>query len=379
MDKGFEAIRYYNNDEIGSAARRLSRNPFLVSIFRKAMFPRCPSVFNPLGDALVRIYLGHKVRRIRTVDQFLQEITFKMVASWIVRNTIADFSFSGIEHLDRRSNYLFISNHRDITLDPLLLNYALMQYGHRIPAVAFGDNLLVNELMSDLLRANKSFVVRRKLPRKERLLAAGHLSDYIWSLWEKGESVWISQREGRAKDGDDRTEPAVIKMLYLSQRREGLSLSQYLSRVRVVPVSVSYEIDPCDVSKARELSKQSAPMDHKRKQEMDFLSIQQGATGYKGRVHIAVGKQLQGEHLTVQEASSKIDHEIQGMYKLWPSNYVAHDELMDSREYASHYSSEERGQFLKRFLEEPQDIRRRVLGMYAQPLINQRAVLSKKA
>ena len=197
MADGFEEIRYYNDEEIATVARRLSRDRLLLSLFRKALFPRCPSTLNFLYDAFMRSYLGYKVRRIRTVDQFQREITFKIVVSWITRNTIKGLSFSGFDDLDKELNYLFIGNHRDITLDPLLLNQVLIQNGHRIASVAFGNNLLVNDLMSDLLRANKSFVVRRNLPRKERLEAAVQLSKYIRFLLENGESIWISQREGR--------------------------------------------------------------------------------------------------------------------------------------------------------------------------------------
>ena len=374
MDDRFRSIRPYNDSEIGAVLRRLAENRSLIGGIRNEVFPGSPKLFERFLDYLVKTYLRRKIRAVRTVEQFQRRVTSDVVLNWIIKHTTDGLSFSGLENLEEGRSYVFISNHRDIVLDSALLTYVVGNNGFGIPAIAFGDNLMVNELVSDLIRVNKSFIVKRNLPPKERIKAAEKLSRYIWSLHELGESVWIAQREGRAKDGDDRTNPSLLKMLYFSQRKAGLSFSQYIQESNIVPVAVSYEKDPCDLLKAREMHEKAKYDDYEKKKQDDLLSMYNGLKGNKGRIHIALGKPLQAEYQNEQEVARDIDRTIHSIYKLWPTNYIAYDELKASGVYSSMYSAQQCADFLKRFQHESEDIRRRVLAMYAHPVINQRAL-----
>jgi hypothetical protein len=378
MDNEFDDIRPYKDAEIPAALKRFVENRWLTSGIRREVFPRLPSLLNPIFDFAVKTYLRKKFASIHTVDDFQRKITRDMVLAWIVKHTTDGLSHSGLKHLQKGKAYIFISNHRDIVLDSALMNSVLSHNGFGIPAIAFGANLMISELVSDLIRANKSFIVKRDLSFKKRIQAAHHLSLYIWFLHHEGESVWIAQREGRAKDGDDRTSPALIKMLHMSQRKGGLSFSKYIQEVNIVPVAVSYEKDPCDLLKARELHEKEKHDNYEKKKEDDLLSMYNGLKGDKGRIHFAFAKPLQAGYQNEQEVASEMDLTIHSIYRLWPTNYIAYDELNRSKEYSTMYSAEEHTDFLRRFQHERDDIRIKVLAMYAQPVINRRALESSR-
>jgi len=375
MDE-FDDIRPYNDKEIGVVLARFIENRGLIKGIRKEVYSKWPGILSPLLDSVVRRYFRKRLASVRTVDEFQRRITVDIVLEWIVNHTTEGLSFSGLENLDKTNTHVFISNHRDIVLDSALLNYVLARNGFPIFAIAFGENLTANALLSDLIRANKSFVVKRNLAFKERIQAAHQLSQYIWFLHGQGESVWIAQREGRAKDGDDRTNPSLIKMIFMSQRKGGLTFKGFIQAIRIVPVAVSYEKDPCDIIKAREMKEKAENPTFQKKPVDDIRSIDLGLTGDKGRVHFALGEPLREELESERDVAGAIDRTIHRQYKLWPSNYIAYDALKGSVEYSCNYSPAQRGAFLNRFAEEPQEIRRRVLGMYAQPVINQRALVA---
>ena len=374
MDSEFDDIRPYNDAEIPAALERFIKNQGLISWIRKEVFPGCPAFLEPVSDFLLKTYLRKKLAPVKTVDEFQRNIMAKMILARIVKHTTDGVSFSGLEYLNKGSAYIFISNHRDIVLDSALTNYVLAINGFSIAAIGFGDNLMINELVTDLIRSNKSFIVKRNLPFKQRIKAAHQLSRYFWFLHEQGESVWIAQREGRAKDGDDRTNPSVIKMLYLSQRKGGLSFSRYIQESNMVPVAVSYEKDPCDLFKAREMHEKEKHGNYEKKRDDDLLSMFNGLKGDKGRLHIAFGKPLQREYGDERDVARDIDRTIHSAYKLWPTNYMAYDELNASKEYSAMYSAKELTDFLERFRQESEDISRKALAMYAQPVINQRVL-----
>lgn len=374
MDGEFDNIRPYNDAEIPAVLKRISKNQSLVSGLRKEVFPSCPALLDKLLDLIFKIYLSTKLGSIQTVDEFQRHIMTKIILAWLIKHTTDGVSFSGLEYLQNQKAYIFISNHRDIVLDSALTSYVLAINDFSIPAIGFGDNLMINELVTDLIRVNKSFIVKRDLPFKQRIQAAHHLSRYIWQLHQEGESVWIAQREGRAKDGDDRTNPSLIKMLYMSQRKGGLSFSQYIQESNIVPVAVSYEKDPCDLFKAREMHEKEKHGNYEKKKEDDLLSMVNGLKGDKGRIHIAFGKPLKAEYDDERDVARDIDRTIHSSYKLWPTNYMAYDELKASKEYSSMYSAKEHGDFLKRFHQETEEVRRTALAMYAQPVINLRAL-----
>ena len=373
MSDEFNDIRPYNDKEIRPVLRQLLKNRSLISGLRKILLPPCPAFFESPLDYIVKAYFAAKLIPIRTVAQFQRKIIINTMVEQVFKRTTSSFTISGIENLKMEYAYIFISNHRDILIDTAMLNYALSRKGFGTAAVAFGDNLMINGFVSDLIRANKCFIVKRNLPFKQRVLAAHHLSRYIWFLNQQGESVWIAQGDGRAKDGDDRTSPSLVKMLYLSQRKGGMDFSEYMNQVHIVPVAVSYEKDPCDLLKAKELLN-NAKYDYETKQQDDLISMHRGICGDKGRIHIAFGQPLKGNYRSAQEVALAMDQTIHKLYRLWPTNYIAYDEIRSSKEYAAMYSAQERREFLARFKNESEDLRLKAFAMYARPVINKLAL-----
>lgn len=209
-------------------------------------------------------------------------------------------------------------------MDPAFVNYAVYQAGIRTPRIAIGDNLLQRPFVSDLMRLNKSFIVRRSITgRREKLAAYQVLSAYInHSIRNDGESVWIAQAEGRAKDGDDRTDSAILKMLHMSRKDE--AFAEALEALRPVPVSISYEYDPCDQAKARELYIRATTGTYSKAPGEDDASIALGITGYKGRVHIAFGSPMESVPDDAKQMAIAVDRQILGSYRLFPVHYLAY-------------------------------------------------------
>jgi hypothetical protein len=316
-------------------------------------------------ESIRKIMLG-----IKTVDEFQEKIVMHLMLTPVVENSIDSITGSGLEELAAYGNCLFVSNHRDIALDPALQDYLLMKNNLNTFEIAFGDNLLISEFISNLIRINKSFIVRRNLPISELLKSSIHLSKYIEHTHSLGNSLWIAQREGRAKDGNDFTNPAVIKMLTLSQRDRDNSLTDFIKKMRVVPVAISYEFDPCDKMKALELYKKMKTGESKKSALEDMVSMNQGIAGYKGRIHVTFSKPLEGEFITEKDVAEAIDRSIHTGYRLWPSNFIACDTLNKSSKYADNYTDDEKEKFLEGYARMPEEVRRIVLEGYTNPVIN---------
>ena len=374
MENQFEDIRPYNDLEIHDVLKRIARTRWLVSGLRRLVFPNCLPFLELAADRLVESYLVLKVHGIRTVDDFQKEIIVGKVLEWLVRHKTDGVTFSGLDALPRDEPHIYMSNHRDIVLDSALLNYVLANNDYPIAYIAFGDNLMVNEFVTDLIRVNKSFIVKRGLPIREQIHASYQLSRYIWHLNRSGGSIWLAQREGRAKNGDDRTNPAVIKMLYLSQRKGGLPFSEVINTLKIVPTAVSYEFDPCDVLKARELQrKESGGVYEKRKRD-DLMSMYLGLKEQKGRFDIAFAPPVTGHFENERQVAEQIDRDIHGIMKAWPSNYVAYDQLHPGGRFADRYTAEYRETFLGRYAAESEAVKKRALAMYAKSVENRLAL-----
>lgn len=256
--------------------------------------------------------------------------------------------------LDPQRNYTFISNHRDIVLDSALLDKFLVDAGFSTTCeIAIGDNLIKQPWLKDLVRVNKAFVVERDLPMREMLMASKRLSEYMhFAVGVKHENIWIAQREGRAKDSDDRTQEAVLKMMALGG--EG-SLIDRLTDLHLVPLSISYEYDPCDFLKAREFQQRRDMEGWKKGPDDDLVSMKTGIFGFKGHVHYHAAPCLDDFLKTLdpsmpkaelfQTIATTIDREIHGHYRLYPCNYIALDEFEGSDVYSSHYTPEEKQHF----------------------------------
>ena len=311
----------------------------------------------------------------------------------LVKTTTNGLSCDGLENISQGQNYTFITNHRDIVLDASFLNLCFIRAKMPITQVAIGNNLLIYDWITDLVKLNKSFIVKRDVRMTEALRAARHLSAYIhYVINDRHESVWIAQREGRAKDSNDLTQESLVKMLGLEPEK---STKANLLAARLMPVSISYEFDPNDYLKAREFLLKRRDPDFKKSKRDDLFSMETGILKYKGRVHMRVGKcineelrRFTGENRleVARETCRIIDRAIHCGYKIFPCNYIAYDEAEGSQQFADCYTAadvEQFNQYINRQLdrvdipdvtpEEREYMRSMMLGMYANPLRNQLA------
>lgn len=318
----FDDIRPYNDDEVRPTLLRLLEDNEFIDTIIKLKFPKFKRLAAAIYRPLVRSALRREVKGVETVAGFQAKIE-----SYLGRNldeTTSALTTSGLDKLEKNKAYLFVSNHRDIAMDPALVNWVLYQNGFQTLRIAIGDNLLTKPFASDLMRLNKSFIVNRsaKSPR-DKLKAAKKLSQYIHhSLVEDKANIWIAQREGRAKDSLDVTNRAIISMLMLNKPK-AMAFGDYLGALNIVPVSISYEFDPCDVAKARELTIKAETGSYEKAQHEDVQSIATGIMGQKGRVHVAFGQPFGTDFEDVEAVATMLDSEIAKRYVLQPTNCIA--------------------------------------------------------
>lgn len=289
---------------------------------------------------------------------------------------------------DPQGVYTYISNHRDIVLDSGFLSLLLDAKGGNTPEIAIGDNLLIFPWIKKLVRINKSFIVQRGLTLRQMMESSARMSRYMhYAVSQKRQSVWIAQREGRAKDSDDRTQESVLKMLAMGGQG---SIVERLKEMNIAPLSISYEYDPCDYLKAKEFQLKRDCPDYKKTTADDLLNMQTGIFGRKGRVHFEIAPSVNAELDSLDEKIGKqelfsqvaalIDRRIHAGYRLYPGNYVAHDLLFGISKFAANYTNEEKqrfadyveGQLQKINLPSKDEpfLREKILLMYANPLLN---------
>lgn len=367
----FDDIRPYSDEEYREITRRMARNKYLKSFLRTLKWPNCPKILEAPAGKLVELFVRREMGKVDTIEEFQKDLIIGRLMQWIVDKTTKGVVSTGLEKLQKNQSYMYISNHRDIVLDSALINYGIVKEDFRTTQIAFGDNLLINDFVSDLIRINKSFIVKRNLPLREQIQASITLSRYIDYTLKNGESIWIAQREGRSKDGADQTNPAVIKMLYLSQRKSGVEFSDFINNCRIVPVSISYELDPCDTLKGWEIHRKETRAVFEKTKTMDLVSMWAGMKGFKGRVHVHYGQPLKGDFKDDKDVALHLDREIHRGYKLWPSNYIAYDKLNNSSKYAKEYSEAERDEFLSRYKKLAAPVFEKVMKMYSRPVLNQ--------
>lgn len=373
--KEFDDIRPFEPEELPEVYNRLLDNQ---------QFQRVLSYFYP-DVPLEKI--GARMRACTTNLAFQKVFGYEFVTFVLNRAAKSwDMDHSAIspEH-----NYTFMSNHRDIVLDSAILSKLLIDAGFKTTCeIAIGDNLLSLPWVKDLVRVNKSFIVKRSASFREMLTSSKTLSKYMhFAIQEKKENIWIAQREGRAKDSDDRTSESILKMM--SMGGEG-SIVERLTQLHIVPMTISYEYDPCDYLKAAEFQLKRDNPDWKKGPQDDIISMQTGIMGYKGHVHYHCSPCIDEYLQTLDSEMPKnelyativrhIDREIHRHYRLFPNNYIAHDLLTGKDEQTAHYQPADKVNF-ERYLAEqlekitvPQPdiafLRERILTMYANPLRN---------
>lgn len=323
----FADIRPYQDEEVPAVLNRLLRDQELLDTLVTHLGGRFSSLPGFLRRPLVRFGLKRQLKGVR--DVHAMQMVVKSYVEGMIESSTTGFTVSGLERLDPNKPYLFMSNHRDIAMDPAFTNYALHMGGHETVRIAIGDNLLTKPWVSDLMRLNKSFIVKRKVAGPRELLAASkNLANYIQhSLLVEKNPIWIAQREGRAKDGNDRTEPAVIKMIGMSRNKSSQSFGEHIASLGIVPVAISYELDPCDALKANELYEMATNGSYEKGEQEDVASIGRGIAGQKGCVHVSFGEPLGANFENANQVAQVIDHQVIDEYCLHPTNLYAYDML----------------------------------------------------
>lgn len=327
----FEDIRPYRDDEVETVLERLINEKELQTSIALFKAPRLYRLFPSLSRAIVKLSLKLKVKHFKSIEDIQLEVAKYL--NGLVKSSSTALTFNGLKELKTDKPFLFISNHRDIILDCALVNLALYECNMRTVEFAVGDNLLHKPWVSDLMRLNKSFIVKRDEKTKRAMLnASKQLSAYIHhSMSENNQNTWIAQREGRAKDGIDKTNAALISMLLLNKPKT-TPISDYLKELNIVPISISYEFDPCDVDKATELAERDATGSYQKAENEDFRSITQGLIGEKGKIHIEFGAPLAGDFSDSKAIAEAIDEQIISRYKLCDTNQAAFDYLENDKQ-----------------------------------------------
>ena len=323
----FDDIRPYQDSEVVGVVERLIRDPDLVNSAAAFLVPRWHRCQPGSARVFARQILRRRTRELTSINDV--QVMLSTYFEHMIRRTTDGFSCTGVERLDRDLPYLFVANHRDIAMDSGFMNYALWSNGLATSQIAVGDNLFSHGFESDLMRLNKSFVVvRNEKGLKAQYAAVTRTSNYIRSTLDAGDSVWIAQREGRSKDGFDRTEPAILKMFMLAYRNDAdESVSTWLRQVQLVPVAISYEVDPCAGMKARELYLTERDGKYEKRANEDLESIVAGIVGFKGRVHLNFARPVRDDFESVEELAKAIDKRIAGGIESYPTYREAEGRL----------------------------------------------------
>ncbi|MCL2290860.1 MAG: 1-acyl-sn-glycerol-3-phosphate acyltransferase [Bacteroidetes bacterium] len=371
MKHSFDNIRPYTEEETMQAAKKLFADPTFIQQL---------SVFEDKID--VNEWITN-ILACKTRHELHLAFAVK-IFHYFLEKTCTHVHYSGIEHIDPKNQYLFIGNHRDIVLDSAFLQVYYFKKGYEASRSAIGDNLISSPLFVELARMHQMFLVLRSGTLKEKMMNTQLLSSYIHhSIFEEKESVWIAQGNGRTKNGDDKTQQGLLKMLTLAAPQHAM---ETLKRMQITPVAISYQYEPCAQLKARELAlSENAP--YVKQPGEDVKSIIEGIIGFKGEVHLAIGKPLQQEFENIPQELSlndklallcdQIDRQIYEYYFLYPQNYIAIDLQENSNKFSTHYTEEEKGAFIHYLNEQSmvQDISKEkmmkyLLDIYANPVKN---------
>jgi hypothetical protein len=377
----FEGISPYTDEEAAEALSKLADFPLLSQISRQ-FFPQEEPDF-----------LKNVLKSIKTIDEF-QVLVMQKVVRWVIENTAKNFSYDGISNISADRKFLALSNHRDIILDPAITQLILYNNGIQMTEIAVGDNLITNKMIEYLIRSNRMIKVIRGVSARELYLSSQLLSRYIrMNITEQRSSIWLAQRQGRTKNGYDITEQGLLKMLDMSGKAD---FQTNFEELNIIPLSISYEYEPCDILKARELV-----ISRKRKyvkaEGEDFNSIVTGIMQPKGNIHMNIGVPLTSDEIAAAALCDKndryqlirhaVDQRVIDGYKLWKNNYIAYDIANHSFKYSHMYDQSEAEAFVA-YMEkkldtvEPEinreDLRRIFLDIYANPVFTKELLAKEK-
>ena len=377
----FESISPYTDAEAAEALSKLAEYPLLARVSQQFFPEESPD------------FLKNLLKSIKTIDEF-QVLVMSKFVRWVLEHTAHNFSYDGISNIDPAKRFLALSNHRDIILDPAITQLVLFNNGIPMTEIAVGDNLITNKTIEYLIRSNRMIKVVRGISARELYLSSQLLSRYIrLNITEQRSSIWLAQRQGRTKNGYDVTEQGLLKMLDMSGKGD---FQQNFEELNIIPMSISYEIEPCDILKARELVI-SRKHKYVKAEGEDLNSIMVGIMSQKGNIHLNIGSPLTSEEIAAAALCDKndryqmirhaVDLRVIEGYKLWKNNYIAYDIANHSFRYSDMYDRADAEKFVA-YMEhqldtvEPEinreDLRRIFLDIYANPVVTKELLKKEK-
>ena len=378
----FESISPYTDAEAAEALSKLAEYPLLARVSQQFFPEESPD------------FLKNLLKSIKTIDEF-QVLVMSKFVRWVLEHTAHNFSYDGISNIDPAKRFLALSNHRDIILDPAITQLVLFNNGIPMTEIAVGDNLITNKTIEYLIRSNRMIKVVRGISARELYLSSQLLSRYIrLNITEQRSSIWLAQRQGRTKNGYDVTEQGLLKMLDMSGKGD---FQQNFEELNIIPMSISYEIEPCDILKARELVI-SRKHKYVKAEGEDLNSIMVGIMSQKGNIHLNIGNPLTSEEIAAAALCDKndryqmirhaVDLRVIEGYKLWKNNYIAYDILNHSYRYSDMYDRSDMEYFVEYMTKqldtvEPEinreDLRRIFLEIYANPVVTKEILAKEKS
>lgn len=367
----FDAIRPYHDSEINAVLQKASKHPIMKAMMNFS-FPE-----------MEEEKWKEQLKRTHSIRDFQCNFIYQIIQK-VLEKSSEGLTTSGFDKLEKDESYLFVSNHRDILLDTTLLNVCLFEHNLVMTASAIGDNLVRKPFLNVLAKLNRNFLVQRGLTPREMLQSSKLLSEYIGHLlFHENRSVWIAQREGRTKDGNDETNPGVLKMIGMGS--DETNLMDYFKKLKIVPISISYEYDPTDAMKMPQLMAEANNEVYIKDKNEDFMNIMSGIMGPKKHIHMQVGEVLNTEIDTIVAENDNVNKQIQALaqviddsiiknYQLWPTNFIAYDIKFATDKFAHKYQEKERSLFERR-MEMRIDTSNEIaiqgfLAMYANPVVN---------
>ena len=378
----FESISPYTDAEAAEALSKLAEFPLLSKISQQ-FFPKESPEF-----------LKNTLKQIQTIDQF-QVLVMQKFVRWVLEHTARNFSYDGISNIDPNKKFLALSNHRDIMLDPAITQLVLYRNGIPMTEIAVGDNLITNETIEWLIRSNRMIKVVRGISARELYLSSQLLSKYIrLNITEQRSSIWLAQRQGRTKDGYDTTEQGLLKMLDMSGKAD---FKTNFEELNIIPMSISYEYEPCDILKAREIVI-SRTQKYVKAEGEDFNSIVTGIMQPKGDIHLNIGTPLTAEEIEAASLCDKndryqlirhaVDVRVIDGYKLFKNNYMAYDLSKQSDKYSDMYTKEDVEKFVA-YMEhqldtvekelDREELKQVFLDIYANPVVTKELLAEERA
>lgn len=378
----FESISPYTDEQASEALGKLADYPAVAQASRYFFPEESPD------------FLKNVLKQIKTIDQF-QVLVMQRFVRWVLEHTAKNFSYDGISNIDTSKKFLALSNHRDIIMDPAITQLVLHTNGIPMTEIAVGDNLITNEAIEYLIRSNRMIKVVRGISARELYLSSQLLSKYIrLNITEQRSSIWLAQRQGRTKNGYDVTEQGLLKMLDMSGTGD---FQTNFEALNIIPMSISYEYEPCDILKARE-TVISRKHKYVKAEGEDFNSIMVGIMQPKGNIHLNIGKPLTSEEIAAAAKCDKndryqlirhaVDIRVIEGYRLWKNNYIAYDILNHSFRYTDKYEASDVETFVA-YMEkqldtvEPtlnrEDLRKHFLEIYANPVVSKELLAKEKA